>query len=1162
MTTTQGVRDRLAARGALLLSLLRRENRGLRTRIVAWGALHVLAAAALVLVVLAALGGLVTTLPRPAGIVLGVLAWIPVGYAAWRFWVQPLRAVPNLAIFARLVEERRDFRDMLRAALEWSQRGAPEGQSLELVAATVDRAYDEARALQLTQLFEFRHRRRDGLLVLGAAAVLALIAGFAPQAPGRALRGLAFAWPTPADVRYGPLVVLSGDPSVLAGQDVEVVVREVGPRGPEMQLRFNDTGDLWKSRQLEPRASGDPREYAFRFNDVRSDFAYRFESGRRRTEEHQVRVVQRPIVSRLQLRLVPPKYTGRPATDLEEGRGDAVALVGTRVEIEAVASSPLASARVVPDGGPATAITLTGPLPMQATSKTARASFVLRGDLRYHFDLVDSLGHTNADPVSYQIASVEDRPPYVEVREPGGDADLPKTLRMPMAVYGADDFGLSRMTLVFRHEREGEDLGNDWVKQNLALRGDGSTDAEGRPLGAGPLPEVLRRFEWSLEDVHLYPGDWVTYYVEVEDNDEFSGHKTARSNTYRLRLPSLSELYAKIQEQDENRMTQLDDAMEKTRQLREKYEKLARELKKNPEVDWQKQKEVESALEKQKQVADQVDKIAQDLQKEVQKMQEQQIVSQDIAQKLDEIRKLMDQVQDETLRDYMQRLQEAMKQISPEELQRAMEKMDLSQEDFLKRLERTKSLLEQLQREQKLDQMIERVAEMLKQQEQVGDKTDQLQEKSKDSKDSADQEANQKDAEKLAQEQKELAEKAAELQKELDQLAEESKKAGQQQLDDANQDMKQQDPSGEMQDASEQLQQQQPQEAQPHQQQAEKTLRGLYEQLMTAQQSMSMRAQAETAEKLQKAARQVLDVSFRQEGVAKQAPSQPDPDGHGESAEEQQALVSATGKVLNDLDELSRKSMATPPQVPALLGQALDHMNEGTRAYERGNPTAGRSQGELAYGFLNQAVVELNRSASASCSNPGGGQNSMQKMQDAMGQQQRLNDLTRQLKQRIRDPQNPTPEERAEMMNLMGQQQAIQQQLRDIEEQARKARELLGRLDKAQEEMHEVVEDMQSENITDETLRVQERIVSRMLDAQRSLHKRDYNEERESRTAIDIFSKGGKLPQDTERMRKLRRDIDRALREGTPEEYEELVREYFKAISEADGAAPSPAPVP
>ena len=109
--------------------------------------------------------------------------------------------------------------------------------------------------------------------------------------------------------------------------------------------------------------------------------------------------------------------------------------------------------------------------------------------------------------------------------------------------------------------------------------------------------------------------------------------------------------------------------------------------------------------------------------------------------------------------------------------------------------------------------------------------------------------------------------------------------------------------------------------------------------------------------------------------------------------------------------------------------------------------------------------------------------------------------------------------------------------------------------------MHEVVDDMASEKLTDETVRVQDRIVSRMLDAQRSLHKRDFNEQRESRTGAEIFSKGGATVPENDRMKQLRRDIDRALREGTPEEYEELVREYFRAISEADGA-PVPAPTP
>ena len=34
------------------------------------------------------------------------------------------------------------------------------------------------------------------------------------------------------------------------------------------------------------------------------------------------------------------------------------------------------------------------------------------------FDIVDSLGHTNADPVSYHVGAIEDRPPYVELRAP------------------------------------------------------------------------------------------------------------------------------------------------------------------------------------------------------------------------------------------------------------------------------------------------------------------------------------------------------------------------------------------------------------------------------------------------------------------------------------------------------------------------------------------------------------------------------------------------------------------------------------------------------------------------------------------------------------------------------------------------------------------------
>lgn len=1247
MTPEQGLEQRqLAARGALLLALLRREKSGHLRRIFGWGGLRILAGLGMGAAALLALGSLPAGLPRVLGVLVGAGAWAGCGWLVWRHWVRPLRAVPNLSVFARLVEERHDFRDLLRAALEFSQKGVPAGQSSDLVSETVERAYQEASGLHLTQFFVFANRRRDALIAAGTAAAAVVLCLLAPQAPGRVGRGLMLQWPTPGDVLYGPLEVLSGDRTILAGEDVEVVARESGPQAPEVAVRYNDTGDLWKSRVLAPAGGGERREYSFKFEDVRSNLVYRFESGRRKTAEHRITVVQRPIVSALRVTLVPPAYTGRKPVELEEGRGDGVALRGSRVRIAAQSSSPLVSAVLVPEPGDAgAAATLDGPLTMAAERTAFHSEFALRGDLRYHFELVDSLGHTNADPVTYQLSVVEDRDPYVELRQPGQDADLPVNLQVPMSVYAADDFGVAKMTLFYKPEkgreegvpadeslpdepgvvrggtasggsgggesgRGGEDAG--WARKALDLHGDGATSPEGGPLSAGAPPEVLKNFTWSLTDAGLFPGDAMMYFVEVEDNDAVSGHKKARTQTYRLRLRTLSDLYAKVHENDEKRLNQLDDAIEKSKQLKEKYEKLARELKKTPDVDWKKEKEIQSALEKQKQLAEQVQKIAEDLEKSASKLQDQQLASQEITQKMNEIKQLLDQVQDKTMERYMQQLSEAMKQISPEEIQRAMEQMNMSQEEFLKRLERTKALLEQLQREQKLDSMIERVADLLRNQEKVSEKTQQLDEKGRqESKDGKDQDAKSQDpkdgqnkdgrnkdgqkkdgenkdgqkkdgdnkdgrpkdsppqdaapqeaksAEQLAQEQKELAQKMEELEKELAALNEESKQAGQEQLEDAQQEMQQQDPSGEMDEASQNLQQQQSQQAQPHQQKAQKSLRTLYKQLMQAQQQMSMQQDAEMAAALQKAARQALDVSFRQEGVTKESTSEARQSEQGDLAEQQQALVAATGKIVNDLDTVAKQSSSAPAQVNAMLGEAMSRMKDGVKSYEKGDPMSGRAQGEEAYGILNKVVVELNRSASSSCSKPGSGQSSQQKMQDLMGRQQQLNDMTRQLQQQIPNPQNLSPEQRAQMGRLLGEQQAIQQQLQDIERQAREQRELLGRMDKLQDEMHEVVQDMQSEQLGEETLRVQERIVSRMLDAQRSLHKRDFSEERQSRTGEEIYSQGGKMPAEADKLKKLRRDIDRALREGTPEEYEDLVREYFRAISEAPTAPPGPVP--
>ncbi len=1158
-TTTET--GKLQERGSLLVALLRHGRAQHARRVLLWGGLGMVRTLALAFVGLAAFTVLAPILPRPVGVVLAVLLWAGMSWLVWKHWVRPLRAVPNLSVFSRLVEERRDFRDMLRAALEFSQRGVPESTSFDLVTATVDRAYDEARSLDLVHLFAFPRRHRDGALLAAATGVIVLLALLAPALPRRAAQALTFAYPSPASIVYGSLEVQGGDFDVLAGEDVVVRVVDHGPLAPEMLLRFNDTGDLWKSRALVAQGARPPHAYEFHFDNVRDHTAYRFESAKRRSAEFRIRVVQRPILNRFSLRLVPPAYVRREAQTLEEGRGDAVALIGTRVEIEGTASTPLARGRLLPENDPAAVVTLPGPLRLDLAGAAFRAAFTVRSDLRYHFEIEDSLGNRNTDPVTYQISAIEDRPPYVELRAPEPDATLPKSAQVELLIQAADDFGISRMTLIFKREREGEDLQQAETRTRLVLHDGTALDPEGLAVGKEPAPELLKTHLWDLSTLGLFPGDFVSYWIEVEDNDEVSGHKTARTPVYHLRLPTLGELYAELQDEDENRMSELDRVLEEGKELQEKYERLARELKKNPEMDWKKEQEIQKSLEKQKEIAQKVEEIAQDMQQELEKMEEQQVISAEIAEKMEEIRRLMQQVEDDTLREYMQRLQEAMKQISPEEIQRSLEKMELSQQEFLDRLERTKALLEQLQREQQLDALVERTADLLQRQEELSQRTEALDQQMQDPKAQApkDGEQNQdtqqqqkQESERLAEEQSKLSESSETLERELEELLQKMQEAGRSELNEAGEKMQSQPPSEDMREASKSLQEQQPQQAQPSQESAEKRLRALYEQMMQAQMSMGANMSQETLAALQKAARQSLDVSFRQELLSRRALEKGDDPQSGDLARSQQSLRAATRTVSEGLEAAGKSSPAVPQNVTALLVQAMGKMTQGVDAYEKGNALAGRLHGEDAYADLNRAVIELNRSTKACQSGGGGSPSSGQRMGEMVGQQQRLNDATRQLQSRLKNPGQMSPEERAAMARLLAEQRGIEGELRDIERQAREERDMLGRMDKMLGDMQEVVRDMESEGLDQETLDLQEHIVSRMLDASRSLHKRDYNKERKSRDAGEVYSEGGAPLAENAQRKKLRQDILRALESGTPEEYQELVRQYFRAIAEAE----------
>jgi hypothetical protein len=199
------------------------------------------------------------------------------------------------------------------------------------------------------------------------------------------------------------------------------------------------------------------------------------------------------------------------------------------------------------------------------------------------------------------------------------------------------------------------------------------------------------------------------------------------------------------------------------------------------------------------------------------------------------------------------------------------------------------------------------------------------------------------------------------------------------------------------------------------------------------------------------------------------------------------------------------------------------------------------------YEELNLAAIELLRSSGStgSC----GGQGGAAGMQMIMGEQLSIDQQMREMLGG-RSEGAWSMEERAGMARIAAEQRRLEELLEQTLEESRGASELLGRLDDLSDEMLEVAESLERGELNDRLLDREQRILSRMLESQRSLARRDYKRERVSRTAADMAAAEGPPPGAAESdVDLLLEMIRRSMREKGPAEYEELNRFYFRALS-------------
>jgi len=241
-----------------------------------------------------------------------------------------------------------------------------------------------------------------------------------------------------------------------------------------------------------------------------------------------------------------------------------------------------------------------------------------------------------------------------------------------------------------------------------------------------------------------------------------------------------------------------------------------------------------------------------------------------------------------------------------------------------------------------------------------------------------------------------------------------------------------------------------------------------------------------------------------------------------------------------------------PPSLMQALGVTIERMQNSVLFIEQNRPFMSTAHANNAVESLNEATIEMLRSAKQ-CSNSGAGSGQMtaqQMLQQLIPQQQNVMQQTRSMMELQSTAEQLRQERQAQLDRMAGQQRSLRDLAEEIQRSMKDNRDLLGRLDRTIDDMESVSRSLEQGDLDDDLVRREQRILSRLLDAQRSVHTRDYEQKRESVTGDDIFSKSLGTRPDSPESQTLREEIRRAMQLKAPGEFEDLIKLYFRALAE------------
>jgi hypothetical protein len=1081
--------------------------------------------------------------------------------------------------------------------------GAAASGAAAFSLAAFQSTYTTVRGVDFNAIVDERPARRALVLFLSTLAIAAVL--FVSMrtevlaASDRLLHYTTF-YQKPAPFTF---VVTPGSTRVMRGDSVQITVLTRGEQLAALDLRMREEGQKSFDRvsvRSEPVHDSTLRRQGFQkvfhyIVRVLHPMEYYAEARDIESERYRFSVLDHPIVRSLVVKVNPPSYTHQSISILPENIGDFSGIAGTRADYRVVASANLARASLVftPKSVADSAGKITQrpsrEISLAVSDSVAAGSLVFLESGSYHLELVDRDSIRSDHPIEYSVTITADGSPSIALIEPESRSDVPSTMRVDMLARVHDDFGFRSVRLAYR----------------LSKSNYGKPDSVYRwldmPLSNYNAQDLDVPYIWNLTPLALTPEDAVSYYLEVADNDAVSGPKKARTAEYVLRLPSIKEIFERADKEANKADRDLKEIRQDADELQKKVDQALSEMQQmkasdlaNAQKDFSSQKDMQQMVERQQQLQQRLDQVASDLKQMSSSMEKQDALSPETMKQYQELQKLFEQINSPELKAALEKLQQSMQQqqVDPKQLQEAMKGLKANEEQFRKSIERTANILKKIQAEQKVDELMKRSGELAKQEQKAADQA-------------ADQAQQNKDSKQTPEERAAAERQQQDAQKELDRMQEEAKQlaADMKKLPESMQAQKEmsemqqalQDPSiqNDMQNAAdaskkgdEQRSAQNSQSAANKMKNAQQKLSNLKKQLAENQRQRDMRQMKQLRDKLNQ-------LSKNEEQIRNKAgQAMPNSNVYRDLAEQQAQQKEQLGQTASEAMQMAQRSTAITPEMGKQMGKAFAEMQKAQDAMTERNQPGAQQSSQGAMAALNRAAQQMQQSmndmaqqgqsggsggegeegsegegSGTGGKSPGKGMGQGSAMQQFLSEINKLSQQQQSLANQAQamaqggqgsaQAQKEMMRQQAAMSRMAAQQQAVQksvEQLADEQKQSQTGNKIAAEsLRKIAEDMQEVITQMKTQGIRPETVQRQERILSRLLEAERSVHERDKEEQRESKPGQEIVRES---PRDLdlgspEVKRQIQEELQHARETGYSKDYNELIRKYFESLEKA-----------